>query len=126
MLRLSLNTHILESSYPHCMGQDGGVSNYPLGVVWIVVIADPALGYHRNHHTLENMSRPGHAVPDVFMLNAYMCVYMCVCICVCVYVCVYMCVYMCVCMCMCVCVCMRNELMVVETMFPFRNPELLN
>jgi len=55
--------YIFEGSYSYCMGQDGGVSNYPLGVVRVIVITDPALSYHGNHHTLENVSRPRHAVP---------------------------------------------------------------
>ena len=44
--------YIFESSQSHGVGEDCSVSNSPLCVAWLVVIADPNLGHSWNGNTL--------------------------------------------------------------------------
>ena len=57
-------TYIFKSGQAEGRSEDGGISNLPLGVAWCVVITDSTLCDGRDLHTLHQVTRPWHTIPE--------------------------------------------------------------
>jgi hypothetical protein len=64
-----LHAYIFKSSQSHSVGKDCSVSNSPLRVAWLVVIADSNLSHSRNGYTLKDVPCPRHTIPNALNIQ---------------------------------------------------------